>query len=284
MPEPAPLAPVPASSAPVGAVHGHPITCPVPRPGRPFFGNRGTPSGFGSMDGPIPSARPVVHSSTTPHPPLRMTPPSRPRHSDRSRERTPRRSRAPADSRPGGRRRPAPPVQQRPVWQGGAATGTAETSSGRPVFHGVPSTPNGRRRRRPSDRGARSPLTISVPRGSGPESNGAPSLSSAASTTSLSHRLPPGLVLHGLTNQPSVVAVQRLYDTLASRSATLRSLPPCFTMRPLGGGSAVVMRAAFVDREVIDQVLQEIGALVGSPDFGTVEIRAAQPLPQALLN
>ena len=118
----------------------------------------------------------------------------------RSRERTPRRSRAPADSRSGGRRRPDPPMHQRPVWQGGAATGgNAETSSGRPVFHGVPSTPNGRRRRRLSECGARSPLTISVQRGSKQEdNNGAPSLGSAASSTSLSHRLIPGLVLHGL--------------------------------------------------------------------------------------
>ena len=117
------------------------------------------------------------------------------------------------------------------MWQGGAATGgNAETSSGRPVFHGVPSTPNGRRRRRPSERGARSPLTITVQRGSEQEdNNGAPSLGSAASSTSLSHRLPPGLVLHGLANQPSVVAVERLYHTLATRS---EHCVPCLHVLP----------------------------------------------------
>ena len=87
VPPPAPMVTVPAPSAPVGAgmVHGHPMTCPVPRSGRPMSGNRGPPSGIGSMDGPIPSTRPVVlSSSTTPQPPMRMTPPSRPRHSGAS--------------------------------------------------------------------------------------------------------------------------------------------------------------------------------------------------------
>lgn len=92
---------------------------------------------------------------------------------------------------------------------------------------------------------------------------------------------PAGLYLRGLPAGISVNGVRRLYEILSSRSATLQSLLPQFTMRQFTSGAAIVMHPAFGSRAVVAAVLQELGAsgttAAALPtSVGQLEIRQAR--------
>lgn len=145
----------------------------------------------------------------------------------------------------------------RPVFRGEPAAAAAPLSSPRPS-----SRPGGGVDRSGPVRAQRVPVGLQEPVG-------------VVNPRALTMAAPAGLYLRGLRRGISVDSVRRLYESMATVSPTLLSLPQNFFMHQYPSGAALVSHPAFSSRALVAQVLRELGAGVPTSE-GQLVVRQAR--------